>query len=106
MGRAGINFAGVQLGRYAAAVPNFAQDVVGGAIGYQWWLDHDFRKNLVAEIAARKDTNDVNAGVAAVALRYQQAFGQHVLLQLDLHGSIAEARDEGWGSRFQVSYAF
>ncbi len=106
MGRAGINFAGQGLGRFAAPVPNFAQDVVGGAVGYQWFLDHGFRKSLLAELGWRKDTNDINAGVGALSLRYQQAFGQRVLLQLDLHGSVAEARDEGWGSRVELRYAF
>lgn len=106
MGRAGINFAGPGMGRFGAPVSNYAQDAVGGAVGYQWWFDHDFRKNLVAEIGWRKDTNDTSTGAGGLSFRYQQAFGEHVLLQLDAHGSIAEGRDEGWGSRVELRYAF
>ena len=107
MGRAGLNFAGQGLGRYAAPVANFAQDAVGGALGFQMVLDGELaRRQLILEFGGRKDTNGDDTGTASLLTRFQQAFGQHTLLQLDLFGNVGDKRNAGWGARMEWRYAF
>ncbi len=107
MGRAGLNFAGQGLGRYAAPVMNFAQDAVGGALGFQAVLDGELaRRQVIFELGARKDTNNEDTDTLSLLTRFQQAFGRHTLLQLDLFGSVGEERSPGWGGRMEWRYAF
>lgn len=108
MGRAGVGFAGQGLGRYAAPIANFAQDAVGGAIGYQFILDGELaRRQLIFEIGGRADTSNLIASnTAAILTRYQQAIGQHWLLQFDLMGRVQEDRSPGYGARVELRTNF
>ncbi|MHC4092951.1 MAG: hypothetical protein ACYSVY_22195, partial [Planctomycetota bacterium] len=107
MGRAGLLFAGQGLGRYAAPVANFAQDVVGGTLGYQMILDGPAaRRQLILELGGRQDTNGADTATLASLLRFQQAFGRHTLLQLDLFGAVGDQRSPGWGGRVEWRYTF
>jgi hypothetical protein len=99
--------AGQGLGRYAAPIANFAQDVYAGVLGYQMILDGiPSRRQLVWEIGWRQDLNNVNARAAASLLRFQQAIGQHALLQLDVFGRLQQNESPGWGGRVELRYSF
>ncbi len=107
MGRAGLLTAGQGLGRYAAPISNFAQDVYAGVFGYQMILDGlAARRQLVFEIGWRQDLNNANTRAGATLLRFQQAFGQHTLMQLDLFGRVQQKESAGWGGRMEWRYAF
>ena len=105
LGRVGIMFAAVGLGRYGAPLGNRPNDSVGGAIGHQWFFD-DTRKQFIVELGSRYSTS--SQGLTAVALggRYQQAMGRHWVLQLDAFGSLVHDGDEGYGARAEIRYEF
>ncbi len=112
LGRAGILFEAVGLGTYGAPLGNRADDSVGGGIGLQAF-SQDTRRQLVVELGGRRSTKSVKGqartsggGALALATRFQQAFGSHTVLQLDLFGSLQELKDEGYGARMEVRYEF
>ncbi len=105
LGRTGILFATLGLGRFGAALGSRADDSVGAAIGYQKFLD-DTRKQIILELGGRQSTNGDRDGAMALGARYQQAIGQHMVLQLDLYGSLQESRDDGWGTRVETRFEF
>ena len=104
LGRTGILFAAVGLGRFGAALGNQADDAVGGSVGYQWFLD-DTRKQLVLELGGRTNTTQTtdraNQGAGAVGLRYQQAFGRHFIGRFDTFTAIQEEREQSYGVRLE-----
>lgn len=105
LGRTGILFAAVGLGRFGAPLGNRADQSVGGAAGYQLFLDGT-RKQVVFELGGRHSTESNGDGALGVGTRYQQAMGQQAVLQVDLFGTIQESRDEGWGTRVEIRYEF
>jgi hypothetical protein len=106
LGRTGILFAAVGLGRYGAALGNRADESVGAAVGYQKLLDGG-RRQWIAEAGFIEDTEDDNErGAVAVAGRYQQAFGRHVVLRLDGFLSDQDHDDMGNGLRVEGLYKF
>lgn len=111
LGRAGINFAAVGLGRYGAALSSEARDVAGGAVGYQRFFDHT-RRQLHLELGARIGTgNDVANAVAATA-RWQSALGRRFVVLVDgfagLRESLAPGVDdeELFGGRVELVLKF
>lgn len=82
LGRAGINFAAVGLGSYAAPLSNRARDAVGLAFGYQKFLD-DTRKQVLTEVATRIATVSDGVDAASVTVRYQAAIGRRMVFVLD-----------------------
>jgi len=82
LGRVGILFASPEIGRYAPPLSNDAQDVVGASVGYQMFLGN-IRRQLILELGARQDTDGSDTAAIAGGVRFQQAFGQHHILQLD-----------------------
>lgn len=106
LGNTGILFAAIGLGRYGAPLGNRVGDSVGGAIGYQLFLD-DTRKQIIFEVGARQATgSEDDDATAAVGVRYQQALGKNFILQLDTFGSLQESRDPGYGGRAEIRYEF
>ena len=105
-GSTGILFAALGLGRYGAPLGNRADKSAGAAVGYQWFLDEDHRKQLIVEFGGRTRTDNENEGTLALGPRYQQALGQHFVVQADLFGSAQEGRDVGWGSRLELRVEF
>ncbi len=113
LGRAGILFDAVGIGRYGAALGNRADEAVGGAIGWQSFLGDDLhRRQLVLEIGGRADTSS-DSGVAleradaiAAGVRFQHAFGRHALLRVD--GFVAGREDFGpsAGARTELQLKF
>ena len=112
LGRVGILFEAVGLGRYGSALSNQAADAAGGSLGYQIFLDGLVgpRKQLILEVGGRENTHKTSAvaerGAAAIAARYQQAIGQHLIVQFDGFGAIQEDRDNGYGGRFECRVLF
>ena len=102
LGRTGILFAAVGLGRYGAALGNGADNAVGGSLGYQKFLDRT-RKQLIVELGGRKNTNnrEDRSGAFAAGLRYQQAVGRHFIARLDAFGAVQEERDPAYGARLE-----
>ncbi len=105
LGRVGILFAAVGLGRYGAPLSNRPNDSVGGAIGRQWFFD-DTRKQFVLELGGRYGTKGTGLTAGALGARYQQAMGQHWVLQLDVFGSLVHTGDEGYGARAEIRFEF
>ncbi len=106
LGRTGILFAAVGLGRYGAALGNRADDAVGAGVGYQMFLDKKNRRQLIFELGGRTSTTDDDEGRIAVGGRYQQAIGQHKILRFDLFGALPEEGDESWGARVELQIKF
>ncbi len=102
LGRTGILFDAVELGRYGAALGNRADNAVGGSLGYQAFFNRT-RQQLIVELGGRKNTNDqVATGDAfAAGLRYQQAVGRHFIAQVDAFGAVREGRDPAYGARLE-----
>lgn len=80
--RAGVLFAGVGLGRYGAALSPLADNVAGGALGYQIF-SHNLRRQLLLEIGGRYATKDEGQTAAAVGASYQLALGRRWVIRLD-----------------------
>lgn len=90
LGRTGVLFAAVGLGRYGAALGNRADNAVGGSIGYQMFFDHH-RKQLLLEGGGRYTYDKDNAlgarDAAAIGARYQMAAGRRFVIELSGFGS-------------------
>lgn len=106
LGRVGLAFASPQLGSVKPALSNRTSDVVGGAVGYQMFLDGPFTQ-LTFEAAGRLDTAGEDTSGAAVSARFQQRLTKRVLWQVD--GYVAgyeDARDIGAGARSEIRVQF
>ncbi len=106
LGRTGLLFAAVGLGRYGAALENNADRAVGAAMGYQMFLDKETREQIVLEGGVRLGTDDSQDSAIAAGARYQKAFGQHTILQLDAFVGARESRDMLVGSRVEFRVEF
>ena len=97
----GILFASPNLGNSGAELSPFTDDVAGFALGYQaFWDNH--RRNLVLELATRKDTNGGGDDSLALGFQLQQAFGRHYQLQVEGFYSLLENRRDGSGVRLEL----
>ena len=105
LGQVGILFASPAIGLYGSPLNNQASYVAGGSLGYQILLD-DTRKQLILEVAGRKDTNGVEQGQIGIGARYQQACGQHTIFLFDAFLDKQEGLDVGSGCRTSVIVKF
>lgn len=105
LGRVGILFDAIGLGRYGSPLSNDVDESVGAALGYQWFLGGP-RRQLIAEIGGRIDTDGQDRGQAALGVRFQQAVGRRIILQPDLFGAVEEGGDQGFGARLEVLIKF
>ena len=64
------------------------------------------RKQLIIEIGFRQDTNSVSQEAAALGARYQQAFGQHYIMQIDGYTADYENIGHGYGLRAELTVKF
>ncbi|MBM3262859.1 MAG: hypothetical protein FJY97_05460 [candidate division Zixibacteria bacterium] len=103
--RAGILFTPAPMGRYGAALSSQTTDVVGGSLAYQMTFARD-RKQLIFEAGGRKDTNGINAGAAAIGMRYQNAVGRRMVVQLDGFASVRQTGPATYGGRFEILTKF
>ena len=89
LGRTGILFAAVGLGRYGAALGNGADNAVGGSVGYQMFFANT-RKQLILEAGGRYTYDEATVGprdAIAAGARFQMAFGRRGVIVLDGFGS-------------------
>ncbi len=104
LGRTGILFAAVGLGRYGAALGNRADDSVGAAVGYQHFWD-ETRQQFIVEAGGRGSTKESDSAIA-IAGRYQRAVGQHTVLRVDTFARGRRNEPPGWGARFEIQFKF
>jgi hypothetical protein len=105
LGRIGILYDAVGLGRYGSALSNEANHSVGFALGYQMFFD-TFRRQLILEVGARKDTKRTNLDAAAMGARLQQAIWRHLILQFDTFVSGGRHQGPGYGGRTELMVKF
>lgn len=113
LARAGFLFAGPGLGNFPGALSPTAEDVVGGAVGYQKFLAHT-RQQLLLEAGGRLATRscpgpqqECGSHSLAGGARYQIAFGRRSVLVVDGYLSWEKLRgvaqaDFGEDSRLRV----
>lgn len=104
LGRTGILFQAVGLGRYGAPLANRASEVVGGAIGMQWFISPVVNQ-FIFELGVRQDTQ-THDGSIATGMRYRHVLGQHVVAQFDVFASANESRENDYGARFELRVEF
>jgi hypothetical protein len=102
---AGILFARPQIGVFGAPLSTLADDVVGGAVGYQILMD-GIRKQLTFEIGGRQSTDGSHSGAIGFGVLYQQALGQHCILLMNVAVSKEESVDPAVGARIELLTKF
>ena len=102
----GILFASPNLSTYLAEInPFISDDVIGAAVGYQAFFDHG-RRNLIMEIAGRKDLSGNGFDSLGFGFQLQQAVGQHVQLTYEAFYTLNEDRDDGLGGRVEMQIVY
>jgi hypothetical protein len=105
LGRAGILFASVGMGRWGAPLGNRADNAYGAALGYQMFFDTIFRQ-VVIEVGGRKQTDgDQNAAYGA-AIRVQQSFWSRFMAQGDIFAVHDDAAGDKSGGRIELMVKF
>ena len=105
LGNTGILFAAPQASLSGSPLSNRAQNVVGGSIGYQKFLNHG-KTQLVFEVGGRKDTNKVNEGAVAFGGQLLHALNNRTSLQVDAFISDGQNRTFGTGIRSEIRVRF
>ncbi len=106
LGRTGLLFSAVGLGRYPAALGNQAARSAGAAVGYQMFFNGE-RTQLTVELGTRRGTEDgAPEDMVAVGARLQHALGRRVLVQLDGFLAQGEVSDRSWGLRSELAVRF
>ena len=104
LGRSGILFQAVGLGRYGAPLGNRATEVVGGAVGMQWFIS-PIVNQFIFELGVRQNTQ-TDLGSLAAGMRYRHVLGQHVVAQLDVFAGVNESQENDYGARFELRVEF
>lgn len=103
----GLLFGAVGLGRYGSALSNRTNDAVGGALGYQHFLDGQHSKRqITAEIGGRVATEGNSRSGGGISLRYQQAIDQHSIIRFDAFAALYDDGNDGAGVRAEWTYQF
>ena len=82
LGRTGILFAAVGMGRYGAALGNRTNKSWGGSLGYQKFFAGG-RRQVIVEAGGRFGSEDKVSDAVAAGARLQQAIGRHYVVRLD-----------------------
>ncbi len=106
LGRTGILFAAVGIGRYGAPLGNRADDSYGGAIGYQKFFGTFKRTQLVVEAGFRDGLSDDEPFAAALGASFQQALGQRTVFRVDTFIAGGEERGPSYGLRGEILVQF
>jgi len=101
----GILFARPQIGVFGAPLSTLADDVVGGAVGYQILMD-GIRKQLTFEIGGRQSTDGSHTAAVGIGALYQQDLTQHCVLILNGAVSKQEAINTATGIRVEILTKF
>ncbi len=105
LGQVGILFAAVGLGSYLAPLNNRAEDVVGGAVGYQAFFNQQ-RTQAVLEVGGRLGIGSGTRDAGAVGVRLQQAVGDRTVLQFDAFVGDEERQPLSYGYRTEILVRF
>ncbi|AXS41664.1 hypothetical protein [Breoghania sp. L-A4] len=105
LGRTGILFAAPAVGLGGAALSNRADHVVGGALGYQMFFNHE-KTQLTLELGGRKDTDGSNQGAVALGGQLLHALDNRSSVQLDAFISEGQNRTFGSGLRVELRTRF
>ena len=116
LGPAGILYESVGLGRYGAALDACADNVIGGAMGYQAFWD-GVRRQVIVELGGRYATEEVGRRAVAAGITYQAAVGQRTVFRIDSFASYDKNRELvkmrettsnelGIGGRVELTYKF
>ncbi len=101
----GILFASPNLSTHGAEINPFTDDVYGLATGYQAFWDNK-RRNLILELAARRDYSGNGFDSYGAGFQLQQAVGQHYQLQLEGFHTIQTTRQDATGARAEILIVF
>ena len=105
LGRTGILFSAIGMGRYGAPLGNGADNSIGGAVGYQMFID-PIVNQFIFEIGSRKGTKSGDDTSIAGGIRYRHVIGQHIVAQVDVFGAVNESRSDAYGGRFELRVEF
>ena len=105
LGQTGILFAAVGLGNYGSALSNRADNVVGAALGRQFFFDGE-RRQLILEVGGRSGTEDTTTDQAAVGARYEQALGRRFVFRVDGFAATDENDNDSAGFRTELLTRF
>jgi hypothetical protein len=105
IGRAGVLFSAVGIGRYGSPLSDRAIRSAGGAIGYQMFFGEFRRRQLILEAGGLAST-DEGSSAEAVGARFQQALGRRSVLRFDLFGALQESTDDAYGARMELLVKF
>ncbi|GAB4547997.1 MAG: hypothetical protein Tsb0013_08240 [Phycisphaerales bacterium] len=106
LGRTGILFAAVGIGRYGAPLGNSADDSWGAAIGYQKFFGTFKRTQIVVEAGLRDGLSDDEPFSAALGASFQQALGQRTVFRVDTFIAGGEEREPSYGARAEILVQF
>lgn len=106
LGRTGILFAAVGLGRYGAPLGNNADKSWGAAVGYQMFFGTFKRTQLVLEAGLRDGLSDEEPFSAAIGASFQQALGQRTVFRVDSFMAGGEERKPSYGLRAEFVFQF
>jgi len=98
LGRVGILFASPGLGRGGSPLSNRADEVYGGALGYQMFFNGD-RTQLIVEAGGRKAIQTTGSNQSGVGMRFQQALGRRHVVQLDAFATALKKKSNTVGAR-------
>ncbi len=101
LGRTGILFSAVGIGRYTSPLDNRAQNNVGAALGYQKFFGDLRRTQLVLEAGGVTSTDGGMESSEALGMRFQKAFGRRHVLVTDVFGALRSDSQELWGARME-----
>lgn len=105
LGRTGILFAAPLASLSGPPLSNRADKVVGAAIGYQMFFNHE-RTQLTLELGGRKDTDRIGAGAVAFGGQLLHALDNRTSVQVDAFVSGNEHRRVGTGIRAELRTRF
>lgn len=105
LGRTGILFQAVGLGRYGAPLGNRADNAIGIAFGYQKFFDPVVNQ-IIFEIGSRRDTEEERSTAMAMGIRYRHVISSHIVLQADAFGALNNDRGEDFGVRLEMRVEF
>ena len=111
LGGLGILFASPSLGNFLSELDNFANEVVGMAIGYEaFWSDgqspNNHRRSLTMEIAGRKDLGGQGCDDFAFGFEFRTRLSHRIQFQVDASYSVLERRNDGSTIRTEIRYQF
>lgn len=106
VGRTGLAFSSRSLGAYGAALDNRGRDALGGAIGYQMFLNK-FLEQMTFELAGVADTGGDDFSGVAASTRFSMKLNRRMLFHTGAYvANYEDDRDVGYGLRTELEVKF